>query len=925
MRAEVDDLPEAARRERAGVDANANPRTVGKKAFFWRRSADSAASGSAAATAVRCVHCGLPVPRGWVEPDGQASFCCAGCRAIYEMIRGCGLGRFYDLREATGGAAGKPANLEDGFDPAETSPLDRYGTWDDPAFLETHARRSGGLTQLDLRLEGVHCAACVWLVERLPRVVPGVVEARLSLRDRVARVRFDERQAPASRVAAGLHQLGHPPRPADGGGGRAAAALADRRDQERSMLIQLGVAGACAGNAMLLALALYAGLLDGIAHEHETFFRWISLGLAAVSLAGPGRLFFRGALGGLRAGVATLDLPIALALSVGFGAGLVNVALGRGEVFFDSITMLVFLLLVGRALQMAQQRRAAESVGLLRGLTPLACEVFRENRWQRLPVEAMAVGDRVRVPPGGRVPADGEVLRGRSSLDAAALTGESRAVSVAPGDAVTAGSVNGSGRLEILARAVGDDTRVARLLADASAGVVARPELVAFADRVAGWFTAAVMLCSLVVFAGWAWAVGIATGVDHAVALLIVACPCALGLATPLTFALAQAMAARHDLLVKDAGVFERLAAVKPDRPGWLGLDKTGTLTRGKPAVAAWWTASGEPPTAALVARLAAAEAESRHPIGRALAGLACGAELPAGRAREVPAGGVIWRDGVGTLVAGRPGFVGRFAPVEAGAAFASEATSAGRSLVFVAEGRRLLAAIALEDALRPEAPEVLKSLRAAGWRPVILSGDHPAVVAQVAESLGVPASEAEGALSPENKVDRIRALAGAGEPVAMVGDGVNDAAALASAQVGVAVSGGAEAALAVADVCTARPGLDALADLVSLSRTAVAVVHQNLAVSLAYNASAVGLAAAGVLSPWMAAILMPVSSATVLALAGGRLRRWRPGAGPAAARPSVEAPRPSANAARPGVPAQVRPVAAGGPLGRLPASGARA
>jgi Cu2+-exporting ATPase len=791
-----------------------------------------------------------------VVPNAEHQFCCAGCASVYRMIHGCDLGRYYQLRDALG-QAGQPAAAGEA----------RYAGFDDSAFLDAHTRAlPDGLRQIDLRLGGVHCAACVWLVERLPRVRDGVVESRLSLARSVVHIVYDPTTAALSQIAESLHRLGYPPHPAADTSDRTLR-LAD----ERKMLIRLAVAGVCAGNAMLLAVALYLGLIDGMAREYERFLHGVSLLVGLVALLGPGMMFFQGAWAGLRTRTATLDLPIALALGVGGVAGTINVLLGRGHVYFDSLCVLVFLLLVGRYLQMRQQRRSTDAVTLMQSLTPAGCAVRRGGRWVDLPLEAVKLGDRVRVPSNERLPVDGQLVGDDGLLNTASLSGEAEPVAVAAGDGVFAGSHNVGPAIELTVRAVGEATRLATLMRDAAEGVRHKPAVVQFADRVAGWFTVVLVGLAGVVGGGWWWAAGLEPALQHTVSLLIVACPCALGLATPLTLAMALGVAARRDILIKDAAVFEKLAAVCPARPGTLALDKTGTLTESRLRVTHWL---GDATLQAIVGRV---EREATHPVGRSLAEAYDDGGVAGYRITEAARGGLLAQSSDHTLHLGNARFLQHHGiTIDAAWRDRIAQSAAGAAPVWIARNGRVAAAAVVRDTLRPDAESSLQTFVEHGWPPAILSGDHPAAVASIATTLNLPPGRVHAGLAPEDKPRRVRDYRGPDSPVLMIGDGVNDAAALAAADVGLAVHGGAEAALVVADAYTARPGLTPAVQLLRLSRHTLKVVRQNLSVSLAYNAAAVGLAAAGLLTPWVAAILMPLSSLSVLTLATARLQRWK-------------------------------------------------
>lgn len=811
--------------------------------------------------AMRCTHCALPVPKGLVEPGAAEQFCCTGCRGAYAVIHGCGLDAYYRLRESTGGT-GVAVTQPD------SAPAGRFSSFDTETFHGLHVQAlTSGLCSADLRLEGVHCAACVWLVEKLPRIVraaagQGVVEARLSMRQATVRVVWDPALVKLSTIARALDTLGYRPHPAKG-----LSRQALRRKEERKQLVDIGLAGALAGNIMLLAFAQYAGLWGGMERQYEQLFRFLGTGLGVLALLGPGRVFFRGAWSAIKARSPHLDLPIALALGVGGTAGAVNVAMGRGEIYFDSLAVLVFLLLVGRYIQFRQQRMADDAVSLMASLTPGDCErIGPDGTTETVPIEAIREGDRVKVAPDGVIPADGVVMSGEASVVAALLTGESAPQTISPGDAVCAGTQVVGRAITLKVTQVGGQTRVGRLMALVESGIAAKPAIVQKADRVAGWFVVCVSLIAFAVFCAWS-VVGVGIAIDHTVALLIVACPCALGLATPLTIAVALGRAAKRDILIKSADALEHAASA-----GLLILDKTGTVTTGQMRVLGW---DGEADLKPWVARL---EAESTHPIAAALA-----RDLAVAEGAPVISPGCIThhRDGIeaslpiGRLCLGSAELMRRrgWALPERWASVAGQAEDAGHTPVFVALDGRIAAMCRVGDGLHPDAADAIEQATQLGWRVKIVSGDRPAIARRVGAAVGLDPGQALGGVCPEDKLALVRAAqqdAGPRRPVVMVGDGVNDAAALAAADLGIAVSGGAETSLAAADVYLARPGLAPLTELITLSRQTMRTVRRNLALSLGYNAIAIGLAAAGLITPLVAAVLMPLSSALVLALAVG-------------------------------------------------------
>lgn len=787
-----------------------------------------------------CAHCSLPVPEGLIDRAQAQQFCCHGCQTAYSIIHGCGLDAYYRLRQATQTSASPARNT-----------ARRYAEFDDPAFTALYARPvQGGLLHAELLLENVHCTACVWLLEKLPAVLPGVASARLDFRRSAIAITWDPAAVPLSAIARTLDSLGYAPHPARNG-----AARDLRRQTDRRMLIRLAVAGACAGNVMLLALALYAGMFDSMEPHYAQLFRWTSMLISLVSLAWPGSLFFRGALSAIRTRTLHLDFPIAVGLAAGAVWGVINTVRGTGEIYFDSLSVLVFALLAGRLIQHRQQRWSADAVELLFSLTPTSARVLRDSQFAEVPIQTVAIGDTVEILAGDSAPVDGVITDGESSIDQALLTGESRPVDVRPGDEIAAGAVNLGGRLLVLVRATGESTRVGRLMRMVEDAGRRRAPIVRLADRFAGHFVAGMLTLAAITALIWSF-VDPSRAIDNAAALLIVTCPCALGLSTPLAMTVAIGRAARRGILIKGGDAIQSLA-----RPGTIFLDKTGTITRGTTTLVRW---HGDDSLQPLVASL---ESEFAHPIARALVAAFAGSPAaPAASGVRAHQSGIEGTIAGIHLRIGSPAFVrgldrsGRLAAVE------NSIIAADLTPILVAVNGRIAAAAGLGDPVRPDARESIDRLRRMGFRVGILSGDHPDLVAAVGRSLGLDPADVRGGVPPEEKLAVVAAAAKSG-PVIMVGDGVNDAAALAAATVGVAVHGGAEASLAAADVYLGRPGLAPIADLILASRRTMGVIRRNFAASIFYNAVAAALAMTGILSPLIAAFLMPISSLTVLTL----------------------------------------------------------
>ncbi|MEO8450321.1 MAG: heavy metal translocating P-type ATPase metal-binding domain-containing protein [Gemmatimonadota bacterium] len=790
-----------------------------------------------------CTHCGLRVPSGLVRLEREHQFCCAGCGSAWQIVQGAGLGAYYGFAERRD---------------LKVEPSGRgYEELDHAAFESLYVTAGpDGLKRTELYLDGVHCASCVWLVERVPLAVPGAVSAELNVGRSLATVRWDPNQTSLSAIAAFLDRLGYQAHPF-----RGARADRLRRAEDRAMLIRIGIAGAIAANVMTLALALYAGWFGAMDPSDTRYFRWWSLALTVPAVFWPGRVFFRSAWGALRIGRLHMDVPIALALGAGFTRGAINTISDTGPIYFDGVATLIFLLLVGRFLQQRAQRAAADSAELLYGLTPSTARlVGSDGVIREVPIEALLPPAEVEVRPGETIPADGVVTTGVSAVNVSLLTGESRPVSSERGSQVYAGTVNLSGVLRVRVSVAGEESRLGRMLREVETGARRRAPVVRAADRLAAGFVVVVLILAGVTWLAWQQR-DPAVALDHAIALLIVTCPCALALATPLSMTAAIGRAARTGVLIRGADALEALA-----HPGRLILDKTGTITEGHAALAEWIGPSWVEPL------VLALEQHSMHPVAQGFRDAWSGSEAPLHAVSdETIGGGITGRVGDWVVAVGSPAFIAARARDPEGLAMRLE----GRlTPVLVAVDGTVVGAAGFGDRIRAESPGAIDRLRRRGWTVEILSGDAPAAVAAVAKTLGIPDAAARGGMTPEGKVDRVEAALEDG-PVVMVGDGVNDAAAMARSTVGIGVKGGAEACLAAADVFLARPGLGPLVDLIEGSERTLRVIRRTLALSLAYNLVGATLAVTGIINPLIAAIMMPVSSLTVV-LVAWRSRTFR-------------------------------------------------
>lgn len=797
---------------------------------------------------VACSHCGLPVPAGLVTHGAETQFCCSGCATAYSILHEHGLERFYEFPERRAApvvASGR--NFEE---------------FDHPAFTELYVTRDGsGRASIDLYLEGVHCASCVWLVERVPLLLDGVLRAELDVRRSLAHVEWNPESVSLSRIAQQLDRLGYTPHPF-----RGVTRAAMRRKEDRAMLTRIGIAGAIAINVMLAALALYAGEAGDMERSYERYFRWVSFVLTVPAFIWPGRVFFTGAFASLRTRTLHMDLPIAIALAAGFVRGAINTVTDSGPIYFDGLAILIFALLVGRFLQQRGQRMAADSAELLHALTPNTARVVEGDKLREVPAEALLPGMTLDVRAGETFAADGTIVSGCTSVNAALLTGESRPARADVGSQVFAGTLNVEAPVRVRVDNAGETSRLSRILQQVERSSTNRAPIVLLANRLAGVFVAVVLTLAVALFVVKSQFAP-DRALDDAIALLIVTCPCALALATPLAITVAVGRAARNGVLVKSGDALELLAT-----PATIVLDKTGTITEGRTALVAW---SGPDWVKPLVLSL---EEGSSHPIAdgfrRALRDVDL---LPASEVQHVMGGGLEGVVGGHHLRIGSQQFVNRnnprVAPEIEQFAFSLEQVL---TQVWIDVDGVVVAVAGLGDRIRDDALRSLEALRARGWRTVLLSGDASNVAEAVGRKLAFNAGDAVGGASPEDKQAFVEAIRKQG-PVVMVGDGVNDAAAIAAATVGVGVHGGAEACLATADIYLDKPGLTPLVELVEGAERTMRVIKRNIAFSIAYNIVGASLAIFGMLTPLVAAVLMPASSImVVLGSWYGQTFKWR-------------------------------------------------
>ncbi|MBI5463157.1 MAG: heavy metal translocating P-type ATPase [Gammaproteobacteria bacterium] len=806
------------------------------------------ASGDAAAQ--DCFHCGLPVPRGshyQVKIDGETrAMCCPGCQAVAESIVGAGLTEYYRYRTA-------PSRSAQDLVPEALRQLDLY---DKPeiqkAFVSVDPKN---LREASLILEGIVCAACVWLNERHVGRLPGVSEFQVNYTTHRARVKWDESKIHFSDILRAIGAIGYIAHPFDPGRQEAVY------KRERSLALRrVAVAGLGMMQVMMLAVALYAGDYSGIDAGLEQFLRWVSFAIALPVILYSSRPFFQSAWRDLKHRQLGMDVPVALGIGGAFLASIWHTVVGHGAIYFDSVIMFSFFLLTGRYLEMIARHRAGQAAEALVKLLPATAARILPEGDEIVAVAELAPGDRVRIKPGETVPADGMVLEGVSSVDEALLTGESLPQSRRAGEELVGGTVNIESPLIMRVDKVGADTVLSAIIRLLDRAQTEKPFIAQVADRVAAWFVAVLLVLAGAIAWYW-WQVDPTRAFAITLSVLVVTCPCALSLATPVALTAATGALTRMGVLTTRSHALETLARVTH-----VVFDKTGTLTEGRLNLTQV-VRLGAQTRDRCVAVAAALEQGSEHPLGRALIATAgAGTLLPvsdlravAGEGMDGTVQGVNYR--IGTLefaqaLSDRGGGDRRDDLPE------TLAEAVG-TVVYLADNRGLLAGFVFEDTLRSGAAEAVAELRKLGIEVQLLSGDAERPVQQVAATLGIAAAEAR--LKPADKLVRLQALQAQGAVVAMIGDGVNDAPVLAAAQVSLAMGSGTQLAAAASDMVLLSERLAHLAPAVLMARRTLSVIRQNLAWSLVYNVVAVPLAAMGWITPWMAAIGMSASSLLVV------------------------------------------------------------
>lgn len=723
------------------------------------------------------------------------------------------------------------------------------------------------VSTLTLPVEGMTCASCVRRVEKALGRVGGVGRVSVNLATEAVTVSYDPSQVSFEGLSAAVGEAGYTLQRQIHTPGLAAGQAREPEIPGARQKRLFVLSAVLASPVMILSMLPMFGL---VSHTQERWLNLLLLALTTLVLSVAGRQFFVAAWKGARHRTVDMNTLVAVGTGTAYVASVVitlQAFLGpphahAGHVYFDTSATIIALILLGKWLEAGAKHRASTALRALFSLQPDVATIVRDSTEEELPVSNLLPGDILRVRPGGRIPVDGLITAGNSSIDESMMTGESLPVEKSPGSKVLAGTVNRHGSFLFRATAVGGETVLAQIIRMVDRAQAGKPPVQRIADSIAAVFVPAVMGIALATFLGWYILAGVplAVSLTHAIAVLIIACPCALGLATPTAIIVGTGAGASHGIYVKNAEALERARTIHT-----IVFDKTGTLTSGAPAVTDVLDVGGS--RSGLLTLAASVEQLSEHPLAAAIVAGAGESGMPipaAGDFRATPGGGIEGTVNGERVHVGSSAFL-HAEGIDTGIMdeHAARLSGEGKTVVFVSCGGRMRGLIALADRLRPEAAGTIARLHAMGMKTVLLTGDTERVAAAIGKAAGV--DEVIAGVLPAEKADHIRKLQEQGQRVAMVGDGINDTPALAQADLSIALSSGTDAAMETADITIIAANLFAVARAVTLSRRTVRIIRQNFFWAFVYNVVGIPLAALGLLHPMLAALAMAFSSVSVV------------------------------------------------------------
>ena len=805
---------------------------------------------------LKCDHCSLQVPDKTAVTDeinGEKKiFCCNGCRGVFRFISSEGLSDFYDRRESSW-TPGPPDER-----PIEFS-----------AFSDS-LRPEGDEMEIGVVIDGIRCASCIWLIEKLMLRTDGVHYARVNYATHKALIRWDPKATDVKNVLTRIRSIGYTPKPALPG-----LREEEMKAQQRDLLVRFGTAAFFSMQLMLYSVALYAGYFQGIGEKTRLIFQLIAFALATPILFYSGAPFIRGSIRGIEQLSFNMDVLIVTGAGSAYFYSIYQIFAG-GEVYFDTAAMIITLILLGRYIETGAKGRSSDVITRLLSLNPKEAIVVRDQggidscresavrSTETVPISSIQVGDLVQIRPGERIPLDGVVTEGMSEVDESMLTGESKPVAKGPGSEMFCGTQNLYGSLIFHVKRTGKDTVLSQIIMTVENAQARRAPVQALTDRMIGYFVPAVLLLSLITCIIWLmYGREVERAFMNAVSVLVIACPCALGLATPLAVLIGTTRGASKGILIKGGDIIERARKIDT-----VVLDKTGTITQGKPRLLLY-TGIGVHDDEALALAFSL-ERFSEHSIAKAI----ISAPL---ETAPYPVSDFTAHPGLGVsgIINGKPALLGSRAFIESavsselversiGTQIRSQEISGSTVICLLYDGS-LAGVFIISDKVRHEAKESVEAMKKAGYDVMMITGDGHDTAFAVAEEIGLDKDKVMARKSPVEKAEAIKLMQTEGRVVMMVGDGINDAPALVQADVGMAMGRATDIALASADMVLMRSTLSLVPEAVRLSRKTYQVIRQNLFWAFIYNIIAIPLAVMGLLHPIFAAIAMTLSSLSVV------------------------------------------------------------
>lgn len=788
-----------------------------------------------------CYHCGLPVPKGvdysvTIE-DVVRLVCCPGCQAVAKTIVETGLSDYYRYRTAPALTA----------NPIEKPLLDELRLYDRPDIQnEFVSLQENNQAEAVIIIEGITCAACTWLIEHQLNELPGVNNCSVNLSSNRARVNWNSKEVAFSEILERLYQIGyraHPYQPAQQD--------AVTQAENRNFIRRLGIAGIGMAQVMMYAIALYAGAFEGMAPEHRNFIRWVSLLIATPVVFYSARPFFISAYRNLKSRHLGMDVPVSVAIAAAYSASIWSTLTEGPDVYFDSVCMFTFFLLLGRFLEFRARHKMDQTSHTLNKLLPASVILLKDDQQQTASVRDLRAGDLILVKAGQAVPADGLIVTGQTSVNESQITGEFIPITKLPNDRVIAGSINVENPIQVEVTEVGTQTRLSGILRMLDQARASKPPIAVIADKVAQYFIAFVLLLAVSVAVSW-WLIDPDRAFWITLSVLVVTCPCALSLATPTALTAATSHLLKRGFMITHNHTLEGLA-----QASHIIFDKTGTLTQGKLVLEHIEPVSQLPKQQCLEIA-SALEAHSEHPIAQAFTG----DTLSASCVTVAPGCGIEGDIEGRRYRIGTPGYALALADREPQGLEQPQKIMSGQ-WILLGDSEGPLAWFQLSDQLRPGARQAVEQLSAIGLSIELLSGDYSTNVTGIADRLGI--EKAFAGASPSDKMEHVRELQANGAKVIMVGDGINDIPVLGTADVSIAMTNASDLAKTTADAVLLSGQLPHLVQAIKCARASRLVIRQNISWALLYNLLALPLAALGHVPPYLAAVGMSASSLLVV------------------------------------------------------------